>query len=202
MDEKMGQIDSAQPGGSELWTAGGPLWINFANSMVLAHRGLADVAGSLESLLWWFGIMNLQAPSSIGPEDLAFVRELRESFSRVIDCIDGGVPLGSGDIELFNSVLRKQKVWDELGQVDDGVIVRRVLRSADTIEQALGPAVDSLVETLVRGDLTRLRICAHPDCVLRFYDDSKNGTRRWCTMTGCGNRAKAAAYLQRKKVNG
>jgi len=163
---------------------------------------MADVAGSPESLLWWFGRMDLQAPSSIGPEDLTFARELRESFSRVIDSIEGGVPIGTGDIELFNSVLRRQKVWSELGQLDDGGMVRRVLRSADTIEQALGPAVDSLVETLVHGDPTRLRICAHPDCVLRFYDDSKNGTRRWCTMTGCGNRAKAAAYLQRKKGNG
>ncbi len=78
--------------------------------------------------------------------------------------------------------------------------MRNALRSTDTIEQALGPVVESLIETLVHGDRSRLRTCAHQDCELRFYDDSKNGARRWCTMSGCGNRAKAAAFLQRKKV--
>jgi predicted RNA-binding Zn ribbon-like protein len=34
---------------------------------------------------------------------------------------------------------------------------------------------------------------------LYFYDTTKNHTRRWCSMTGCGNRAKAAAFYERKK---
>jgi predicted RNA-binding Zn ribbon-like protein len=202
MEEKRSPDSSAQLGVSECWTAGGPLWINFANSRVLAGRGMPDVTGSQESLRWWFEVVHLQAPSRIGPDDLALASELRESFSRAIDSIGQGVPLSLGDIELFNSVLRKQNSWYELGQRDDGVIVRTALRSADTMEQALGPVIDSLSETLIHGDLTRLRTCAHPDCVLRFYDDSKSGTRRWCTMSSCGNRAKAAAFLQRKKVKG
>ncbi|WP_170994743.1 CGNR zinc finger domain-containing protein [Streptomyces sp. BPSDS2] len=40
----------------------------------------------------------------------------------------------------------------------------------------------------------RIRACANHACILHFYDVSKNGTRRWCSMAGCGNRAKAQRH--------
>ncbi|RVU23925.1 zf-CGNR multi-domain protein [Streptomyces antnestii] len=43
----------------------------------------------------------------------------------------------------------------------------------------------------------RIRPCANDACVLHFYDVSKNGTRRWCSMAGCGNRAKAQRHYAR-----
>jgi predicted RNA-binding Zn ribbon-like protein len=46
----------------------------------------------------------------------------------------------------------------------------------------------------------RIRSCAHPSCVLHFYDTSKNGTRRWHSMTTCGNRAKASRHYARTKA--
>lgn len=48
----------------------------------------------------------------------------------------------------------------------------------------------------------RLRPCANPACVLHFYDVSKNGTRRWCSMAGCGNRAKASRHYARRGSTG
>ncbi len=48
-------------------------------------------------------------------------------------------------------------------------------------------------------DPTRIRRCANPACVLVFLDTSKGGQRRWCDMTVCGNRAKAAAHYRRRR---
>ncbi|MFC5184509.1 CGNR zinc finger domain-containing protein [Actinomadura harenae] len=42
----------------------------------------------------------------------------------------------------------------------------------------------------------RVRKCANPDCVLWFYDLTKNGSRRWCSMAVCGNRTKTARFQQ------
>ncbi|MFF4082767.1 CGNR zinc finger domain-containing protein [Streptomyces sp. NPDC001777] len=56
---------------------------------------------------------------------------------------------------------------------------------------AWAAAVDHL--SLLDDRPERLRPCADPARVLPFYDASKNGTRRWCSMAGCGNRAKAPA---------
>ena len=53
---------------------------------------------------------------------------------------------------------------------------------------------------LLGADATRVRACAHPDCVLHFYDTSPKRSRRWCSMAGCGNRAKAARHYARARA--
>jgi predicted RNA-binding Zn ribbon-like protein len=45
----------------------------------------------------------------------------------------------------------------------------------------------------------RVRRCANPDCVLWFLDVTRSGTRRWCSMTACGNRLKARRHYQRRR---
>ncbi|HEY1176305.1 MAG TPA: CGNR zinc finger domain-containing protein, partial [Phytomonospora sp.] len=50
---------------------------------------------------------------------------------------------------------------------------------------------------LLEGRTERIRKCANPDCLLWFLDVSKNGRRRWCSMEGCGNRAKAERFAER-----
>ncbi|WP_280233033.1 CGNR zinc finger domain-containing protein [Nocardia cyriacigeorgica] len=58
-------------------------------------------------------------------------------------------------------------------------------------------AADDLLRLLAKAP-DRIRQCDHPDCVLFFFDTSKNGTRRWHSMASCGNRAKAARHYAKK----
>jgi predicted RNA-binding Zn ribbon-like protein len=44
----------------------------------------------------------------------------------------------------------------------------------------------------------RVRNCANPQCVLWFHDTTRSGTRRWCSMTACGNRLKARRHYRRQ----
>lgn len=46
----------------------------------------------------------------------------------------------------------------------------------------------------------RLKHCAGEGCVLWFDDTTKSGTRRWCSMAGCGNRAKARRHYSRQRA--
>ena len=46
----------------------------------------------------------------------------------------------------------------------------------------------------------RLKVCAADDCQWAFYDHSRNRSGTWCTMEGCGNRAKARAYRERHRA--
>jgi predicted RNA-binding Zn ribbon-like protein len=46
----------------------------------------------------------------------------------------------------------------------------------------------------------RLRQCANPQCRWLFLDDSKAGTRRWCSMASCGNRAKAHRHYAKTRA--
>ena len=44
----------------------------------------------------------------------------------------------------------------------------------------------------------RIRKCE--GCVVNFYDISKRGSRRWCSMHMCGNREKVATYRQKLRA--
>lgn len=53
---------------------------------------------------------------------------------------------------------------------------------------------------LFGSDMAKLiRKCAWPTCALYFLDTSRKGDRRWCSMSGCGNRAKAADFRRRRR---
>lgn len=62
-------------------------------------------------------------------------------------------------------------------------------------------AEDRIVETVAHavatGSWARVKLCAAQDCRWAFYDTSKSGAGRWCSMNVCGNRAKTRAYRRR-----
>lgn len=65
----------------------------------------------------------------------------------------------------------------------------------------LQPLIKAAADLLVSGDLNRLKQCANPSCDWFFLDTSKNKSRRWCSMQGCGNRTKARRYQRKRKAS-
>jgi predicted RNA-binding Zn ribbon-like protein len=60
-----------------------------------------------------------------------------------------------------------------------------------SLDQPLWTVAHSAVELLTTGELARVKECpGADDCGWLFYDTSKNGSRRWCSMEGCGSRVK------------
>src|SRR5574337_172687 len=70
------------------------------------------------------------------------------------------------------------------------------LRAVPELRHAL--AADA-VSVLTGPAATRLRVCAHPDCVLQFV--ALNPRRRWCSTAVCGNRARVARHYQRQRAD-
>lgn len=44
----------------------------------------------------------------------------------------------------------------------------------------------------------RLKVCANPDCQWLFWDASRPGTGRWCSMQLCGGQAKSRRYREKR----
>ncbi|UQN08996.1 ABATE domain-containing protein [Deinococcus sp. QL22] len=56
----------------------------------------------------------------------------------------------------------------------------------------------SAVEVLTSLDARRVKRCPGcGDCGWLFFDATKSGTRQWCSMEGCGSRAKMRRQYQR-----
>lgn len=48
--------------------------------------------------------------------------------------------------------------------------------------------------------LHRLKVCANDPCKWLFLDYSRNGRRRWCSMSECGNQAKVRRLRARRRT--
>ncbi|MBV9150398.1 MAG: CGNR zinc finger domain-containing protein, partial [Alphaproteobacteria bacterium] len=64
----------------------------------------------------------------------------------------------------------------------------------------LAPVLWSAADLLTHADRRRVRRCANDQCLWVFVDDSKAGTRRWCDMASCGNRAKSRRHYLKTKT--
>ena len=59
--------------------------------------------------------------------------------------------------------------------------------------------VASFAQSLVEHDPDRLKICANTHCRWIFYDESKSGTRRYCTPDKCANLLKVRRFRARHR---
>jgi predicted RNA-binding Zn ribbon-like protein len=65
------------------------------------------------------------------------------------------------------------------------------------LARAWWPLASAGFGLVVSPDRARVKECAASDCHWVFLDASRNGSRRWCDMKACGNRAKARVYRHR-----
>jgi predicted RNA-binding Zn ribbon-like protein len=101
-------------------------------------------------------------------------------------------------VDAINIWLGQQSGYTEVIRVGEQ-FTKRYHTTIHTPRQLLAPIAHSAADLLCYADWALVRKCENPACVLYFYDTSKNHSRRWCSMSLCGNRAKAAAHYLRKK---
>jgi predicted RNA-binding Zn ribbon-like protein len=136
--------------------------------------------------------------TEVTPAACSSLRELREGIRQLAAARDGADP-EPGVVERAAAVLRSTPVVLELGEpprLDPAGDVGPVGHAIATVAATL-PAVHA------SGDWSRVKVCASADCRWAFLDTSRNRSRRWCSMSGCGNRAKNQAWRDRSnQLNG
>jgi predicted RNA-binding Zn ribbon-like protein len=60
------------------------------------------------------------------------------------------------------------------------------------------PVLKSLYDLLTEDDMIRIKAC--PSCGWVFYDETKNGKRRWCNPLHCGTKDKMDRYTKKKAL--
>lgn len=136
-------------------------------------------------------------PNTDDWRSLGRVREVRAAFRELIDAAaEDRVPTVDA-VEVVNGLLASRQV-PALEVTADGVrLSHRHL--APPLDEALAGLAEPLIEKLASDSIDRFRVCANERCRYAFYDDSRAGRRRWCDMSSCGNRAKAARHRARTK---
>lgn len=132
--------------------------------------------------------------------DLDRVHGVRGALREVAEAITERRAPRTSALNTVNRALHARQVI-ELVPAPDGVSVdhRHV---GDPIDDALARLADPLVTELTAGHPERIRVCASETCRWIFYDASRTARRRWCDMSTCGNRAKAARHRARARGEG
>jgi predicted RNA-binding Zn ribbon-like protein len=123
--------------------------------------------------------------------------EVRETLYRVFSATAAAEPVSDSDIEALNRLLGEAPGRTGVSIAKAGN-AWRLPPARPTAASVLAPVLWSAGDLLVGGHLGRVRLCANEKCGWLFLDDSKSGTRRWCSMSACGNRAKAHRHYMRK----
>jgi predicted RNA-binding Zn ribbon-like protein len=71
-------------------------------------------------------------------------------------------------------------------------------RDDHTLDRPLRPVVHAAVVLLTTGPLDRLKACG--GCRFVFHDESKNRSRRWCSMDDCGTAEKIRRYVATRRT--
>jgi len=123
---------------------------------------------------------------------------LREAIYHIFVAVAAGKSPSADDqatlnAELGRSLSKSRLVWNKAnfdwGRDED-----------DDLDQALWWVLRSTTNLLTSEDIQRVGVCADDrGCGWLFYDTSRNRTRQWCSMRGCGNRAKARRHYEKVK---
>jgi predicted RNA-binding Zn ribbon-like protein len=133
------------------------------------------------------------------PEGKAAFSELvslRRQLRSMAERLTTGKPAGQGALDAVNRVLASRASYPQIVRRGAGYVTK-TQAAAESPRHLLVPIAESAAWLLEHGDRSLLRRCENPDCILYFYDTTKNKRRRWCSMDACGSRAKAAAYYRR-----
>ncbi len=124
--------------------------------------------------------------------------QLREAIFRLFVATAAGKPPTPADLDALNAALAAAPRRAHLA-VAGSHPGWTVQEPAPSLTALLAPVLWSAGDLLLGPRAGRVRQCANPACQWLFLDDSKSGNRRWCSMTSCGNRAKAHRHYLRQK---
>lgn len=166
---------------------GEPLPLDLLNTARSVEGRPVDLLDDVAGLRAWLAVNGLSAPATDTVRDNLV--EARHAIRAV-----AATPRARASRHRLNEVLGRGGLSLRLLA---GGRVQAEVTTDDPLWHPGVLAAYGMIDLLERAP-DRIRSCDHPDCDLWFLDTSRNGTRRWCSMERCGNRAKAKRHYDRQ----
>jgi predicted RNA-binding Zn ribbon-like protein len=132
-----------------------------------------------------------------GGADATFARSLRtrDYLDDIFRALAGGRRVPPSTL----AMLRDDEA-DALGhaQLERGSTFAWTWRGDRTLARPLRPVVHAAVVLLTTGPLDRIKGCG--GCRFIFNDETKNRSRRWCSMDDCGTAEKIRRYVAARRT--
>lgn len=187
---------------------GNHLALDFVNTRPVQNGEPQELLTDFSGLLRWFqaaDLISVRDAARLGQKweesararrTVEAMRELRESLRKEILRWERDGDVHPGTLDEINKLLAEHPMRVRLSKGEGGAKAESWFEMNHP-EDLFAPLASSAADLFAHADGSRVRKC--DNCVLLFYDTSKKGTRRWCSMQLCGNRFKVAAYAARNR---
>lgn len=195
---------------------GGRLCLDFANTIEdLRSAAPQEFLLDARDLAGWgrhAGVLTAEEAAAMvagaearpGEAATAFARALavRAAITRTFDAVADGEEPDAADLAAVGGAFAAGLERARFVSAGDGFDWRWPAGD-DRLDRVAWEAARSAVEVLRSAEPGRIRRCPGPDggCGWLFYDDSRNGRRRWCSMEGCGSQAKMRRYRAKGRAD-
>ena len=189
---------------------GNQVCLDFINTQFVLNGSPVDLLATFSDLVAWLVHLDLLSKEEgknlerqwggekERTQTLEHARAFRFTLREMVARIAAGKSIPQAAIETINEVLRCRIGYPQLtrrkGKFEQGFHIE-----AQDTNQLLGLLAEAASDMLCTCDLSLIKKCQNPACVLFFYDTTKNHARHWCSMAMCGNRTKVAAHYRRRR---
>ncbi|MFE0643859.1 CGNR zinc finger domain-containing protein [Streptomyces sp. NPDC058877] len=168
---------------------GEPVSLDLLNTRWNVEGVRQDLLTDTDGLAVWLAANGLEGRFTADATTLRHTLAARDALASLVDRPGDPAATARVDAVLDHGRIRATLTTEGPGE------------EAEFTDPTWGPAWTAARDylDLLRTAPDRIRACAHEACILHFFDTSRNGTRRWCSMAACGNRAKASRHYARTK---
>jgi len=185
-----------EPGGREPAPGALRLIQEFVNSRII--EGGTDDWPTPEALAAFLaGRGLLGRGEELGERDLAWAKEVREALRGVLRANNGSLA-DPDQVAALTRAAQEAQLFVRFRA--DGQT--RMDVGATGLAGALGRVIAVVHGAMADGTFARLKACRRDVCQWVFYDQSKNRSGSWCSMSICGNREKSSTYYRRRRGAG
>ena len=175
------------------------LCLEFANTRYWRGQPVpTETLNSAEDLSAWAAANISKEARPLAKREFERAIEARETIYRLFDATSRGKTPAAADLEALNDLLAASPARTTLRRERNGFSWDVDVRGSTALAQ-LAPVLWSAGDLLMGNKLDKVRRCANPECGWLFLDDSRAGKRRWCSMSACGNRAKARRHYHKSR---
>jgi predicted RNA-binding Zn ribbon-like protein len=187
---------------------GNNMALDFLNTCPDQNGEAVELLPDFDALLRWFRAADLLSSreatslrqqwgeSARAQHVVEDMRELRERLRKEVLSRERGGKVHREAIDELNHLMAEHPMLTRL-KASGSTSTTEFRFDPRRPEDLFAPVAHSAAMLFADVDRNRVRKCGQ--CVLHFYDTSKKGTRRWCSMQLCGNRLKVAAYAARRR---
>jgi predicted RNA-binding Zn ribbon-like protein len=189
---------------------GGSLALDFVNTLDwrLRHPPV-ELLQSFTDLLRWARTSSILGPAEArsllawgdshprpAGRVLAEAIEVREDIAAIFQAVARGEDVAAPLLARLGTAC--QEAWNERVLRPAGPGAVWDWRAAGPGRPAMAAAIDA-ARLLTGPEREQVRECGDAQCGWLFVDVSRNRSRRWCNMQGCGNRNKARRFYRRQR---